>query len=182
MSILRWFLLFGFLIATNFVHGLDNELSSPTSAEEFKSLDQDVQDLKKEILELNRDLFILEEELLFPSNTQVSVFVSMDVGTFFELDSVQIKINDKVRSNYLYTIREVAALKRGGVHRIYMGNLPAGEHELVALFTGKGPHDRDYKRGTSLVFEKRLGPKFIELKIADNKGTLQADFFVKEWD
>ena len=54
-------------------------------AEDFKSLDQEVQALKKEVLDLNRELFVLEEDLLFPANTQVAVFVSMDVGEFFAL-------------------------------------------------------------------------------------------------
>ena len=103
---------------------------------------------------LNRDLLVLEEELLFPASTQVALFVSMDVGKLFELDSVQIKLDDKVVANYLYTPREVEALHRGGVQRLYLGNLRAGEHALVAFFTGKGPHERDYKRGATLKFDK----------------------------
>jgi hypothetical protein len=150
--------------------------------ESFKSLDEDVQDLKKQAVELNRDLFLLEEELLFPANTQVAVFVSMDVGEFFGLDSVQLKLDDKDVANYLYTEREVDALTKGGVQRIYVGNLKAGEHELIAVFTGKGPEDRDYRRGASLDFEKGIGPKYIELSITDREKKLQPEFVVKEWE
>jgi len=149
---------------------------------EFKTLDEDVQDLKKLVVDLNRDLFLLEEELLFPSNTQVAVFVSMDVGEFFGLDSVQIKLDNKDVANYLYTGREVDALMRGGVHRLYLGNIKAGEHELVAFFTGSGPHERDYRRGASVNFEKGIGPKYIELTISDHERTLQPEFVVKEWE
>ncbi len=85
--------------------------------EKFRGLDEDVQDLKKEVLDLNRDLFLLEEELLFPANSQVAFFISMDVGEYFELDSVDLKIDGKEVANYLYTEREVGALVRGGVHR-----------------------------------------------------------------
>jgi hypothetical protein len=131
---------------------------------------------------LNRDLFLLEEELLFPANTQVAIFVSMDVGDFFQLDSVQIKVDEKDVSNYLYTEREVSALIRGGVHQIYLGNLRAGEHELVAIFTGEGPHERDYRRGATIVFEKGIGPKYIELTISDREQALQPEFVVKEWE
>ena len=106
------------------------------------------------MIHLNRDLLVLEEELLFPANTQVALFVSMDVGKLFELDSVQIKLDDKVVTNYLYTPIEVQALHRGGVQRVYVGNLKAGTHEIVAFFTGKGPHDRDYKRGATIKFDK----------------------------
>ena len=149
---------------------------------EFRSLDEDIQDLKQEVLALNRDLFILEEELLFPANTQVAVFVSMDVGTFFSLDSVQIKLDDKEVSNYLYTERESKALLNGGVHRIYLGNLRTGKHELVAFFTGQGTHDRDYRRGASLQFEKGVGAKFVELKISDRQRNLQPEFLIEEWE
>ena len=149
---------------------------------EFHALDADVQDLKKEVLDLNKDLFLLEEELLFPSNTQVAVFVSMDVGDFFGLDSVEIKVDNKNVTNYLYTEREASALVKGGVQRIYVGNLKAGQHELVAVFTGEGPHTRDYRRGASLKFEKGIGPKYIELTISDRESKMQPEFVVKEWE
>jgi hypothetical protein len=146
------------------------------------TLDEQVQDLKKLAVDLNRDLFLLEEELLFPANTQVAVFVSMDVGEFFSLDSVEIKLDDEDVASYLYTEREVDALYRGGVQRVYVGNLRAGEHELVATFTGGGPHDRAYRRGASVSFEKGIGPKYIELTISDSEGRLQPEFIVREWD
>jgi len=124
---------------------------------------------------------VLEEELLFPASTQVALFVSMDVGKMFELDSVQIKLDDKVVSSYLYTPLEVQALHRGGVQRLYLGNLKTGEHELVAYFTGKGPHDRDYKRGATVKFDKGTEPKYIELRIKDLQQKLQPEFDVKVW-
>jgi len=151
--------------------------SSPIAA----TLDGRIQDVKSDVIKLNRDLLVLEEELLFPANTQVALFVSMDVGKMFELDSVQIKLDDKMVSSYLYTPNEVAALHRGGVQRIYLGNLRTGEHELVAFFTGKGPHDRDYKRGATVKFEKGSDPKYIELRIKDSMGKLQPEFDVKVW-
>ena len=149
--------------------------------QEFKTLDTQAQSLKQEVLELNRDLFVLEEELLFPATTQMAVFLSVDVGKFFQLDSVQVKIDNKTVANYLYTERELAALARGGVQRIYTGNLRAGKHELVAFFVGKGPHDRDYRRGTTVTFEKTGDPKFIELKIIDAEQLQQPKFSVKQW-
>ncbi len=160
----------------------DAAASPAVAAGDFKSLDGDVQGLKREVLDLNRDLFLLEEELLFPANTQVAVFVSLDVGTFFELDSVQLKLDSKEVANYLYTDREVEALNRGGVHRVFIGNLKTGKHELVAFFTGKGPHERDYKRGANLNFEKGVGAKYLELKISDRQSAQQPVFTIKEWE
>ncbi len=145
-------------------------------------LDTGLQALKDEVLELNQELFLLEEELLFPANTQVAVFVSMDVGGFFDLDSVQLRIDDKPVGNYLYTEREVQALQRGGVHRFYLGNLRTGEHELTATFTGGGPNLRDYRRGATLKIEKGIGAKFVELRISDRTSKQQPEFVVREWE
>lgn len=144
-------------------------------------LDDRIQDVKGDVIRLNRDLMVLEEELLFPANTQVAIFVSMDVGRLFQLDSVKIRLDDKDVANYLYTPSEVQALHRGGVQRIYVGNLKAGSHELVAFFTGKGPHDRDYKRGATIRFDKSTEPRYIELQIKDSTGKLQPEFEVKVW-
>ena len=152
------------------------------SSGEIRSVDQDVQALKKELISLNRDLFKLEEELLYPASTQVAVFLSVDVGTYFGLDSVTLKLDDKEVANYLYTEREVEALHRGGVQRLFLGNLKNGEHELVALFVGQGPHERDYRRGTSVKFEKSIGAKYVELKISDRQAALRPEFVVRQWD
>jgi hypothetical protein len=132
-------------------------------------LDARVQQLKSELVRLNRDLLVLEEELLFPA----------------ELESVQVKMGNQVVGQHLYTPAEVAALKRGGVQRLWLGNLKSGTHAIDAFFTGRGPkqgeHQRDYKRGTTLSFEKTSEPRYIELRIRDAQGKLQPEFDVKVW-
>jgi hypothetical protein len=147
-----------------------------------RALDESVQDLKKDVVDLNKELFVLEEELLFPANTQVAVFISMDIGEFFALDSLSLKIDDKEVANYMYTPREAEALLKGGVHRVYLGNLKVGEHQLVAFFSGKGPNERDYKRGANLKFEKGVGAKYLELKITDRQRKAQPEFAIKDWE
>ena len=156
--------------------------SSDASSPDFKTLDQEVQGMKKDVIDLNKDLFVLEEELLFPANTQVAVYVSMDVGTFFALDSVTLKIDNKQVKNYLYTAREADALLKGGVQQIYLGNLKVGKHELVAFFTGKGPVERDYRRGATINFDKGVGAKYLELKITDKVVKHQPEFLIKDWE
>jgi len=158
------------------------EADEAASRGQFRALDEDVQALKKEVLDLNRDLFLLEEELLFPANSQVAFFVSMDVGEYFEIDSVQLKVDGKEVANYLYTEREAGSLVRGGVHRLHMANLKTGDHELVAIFTGSGPHTRDYRRGATLNFEKGIGAKYIELEITDRVAKQQPEFVIREWE
>jgi hypothetical protein len=154
---------------------------APAVAPPVAALDARIQDAKADVIRLNRDLLVLEEELLFPANTQVALFVSMDVGVLFELESVQIKLDDKVVATHLYTPNEVRALHRGGVQRIHVANLRAGDHAIDAFFTGRGPHERDYKRGTTLKFEKGTDPKYIELRIKDSQQKLQPEFEVKVW-
>jgi hypothetical protein len=162
--------------------------SAPAAAPEAASapadpaaLDIRAQALKDQVIRLNRDLLVLEEELLYPAGTQVALFISMDVGKMFELDSVQVRLDDKLVANYLYTPLEVQALHRGGVQRLFVGNLKSGEHLITAFFTGKGPHERDYKRATTLKFEKGSEPRYIELKIKDSGDRLQPEFDVKVW-
>jgi len=174
-------ILIGFAISLIMAFGTTSA-QDDESREQFRSLDQDVQDLKKEVLDLNRDLFLLEEELLFPANSQVAFFISMDVGEYFELDSINLKIDGKEVANYLYTEREVGALIRGGVHRAHMANLKTGEHELVAVFTGQGPQTRDYRRGAAIKFNKGIGAKYMELKITDRLKKQQPEFVIREWE
>jgi hypothetical protein len=147
-----------------------------------RGVDEEIQALKKDVIDLNRDLFTLEEELLFPANTQVAVFLSMDVGEFFALDTVQLRLDNKEVTKYLYTPREAEALLKGGVQRLYLGNVKLGKHELVALFSGKGPRGSDYSRGARVKFEKAVGAKYLELKISDRQRKLQPEFEIKDWE
>lgn len=142
----------------------------------------DVEALKQRVLELNRDLLILEEELLYPASSQVSIFLSMDVGKFFRLDSVKLLIDGELVASHLYTEQQLDALFRGGVQRLYMGNLKTGEHEVSAVFVGQGPDGRDYKRGARLTIDKEDDPKVLEVRINDSTARMQPDFDIKEWD
>jgi len=147
-----------------------------------ETLESGIEALKKEVLSLNRDLFILEEDLLFPANTQFSIFLSMNAGQLFTLDSVQLRIDDKNVANHLYTERELAALERGGVQRLYIGNLASGEHEIVAVFTGVGPSGRDYRRGKTIVVDKTTEPQFVEFTIVDDTSKEQPEFNARVWE
>lgn len=139
-------------------------------------LDDEMEDVKKSLLELKRDLVILEEDLLFPASTQVSVFLSMDVGEFFQLDSVSLKLNGKEVTHHLYTDKQTDALYRGGVQRLFIGNAKQGNNRITAFFTGRGPSGRDYRRATTVEFEKTFEPAFVELAIVDKTNNYQPEF------
>lgn len=174
-------LLLAFAAATSWAQPAAAAAPAAAASAPAVGLDSRIQAAKADVIELNRDLLVLEEELLFPANTQVAVFLSMDVGKLFALDSVQLKIDDKLVANHLYTPLEVQALHRGGVQRLHLGQLRAGEHVLTAFFTGQGPHERDYKRGATIKFEKLAGVRYIELQIKDSQARLQPEFEVKVW-
>jgi hypothetical protein len=136
----------------------------------------DLEAVKRELMKLRRDLVILEEDLLFPASSQVAVFLSMDVGEFFQLDAVTVKLNGEEVTHHLYTERQVDALLRGGVQKLYLGNVKQGNHELTAFFTGRGPSQRDYRRAATVAFEKSFEPTFIELAIRDSESKYQPEF------
>jgi len=145
------------------------------------ALSKDIQDLKLSVIALNKDLRVLEEDLLFPANTQLNVFLSLDIGKFFTLESVKLKLDGDFVTSHIYSDKEVVALARGGVHKLHMANLSVGEHTLSAFFTGMGPSGREYKRGTALKINKESGPKYVELKISDSTMKLQPEFSVEQW-
>lgn len=148
----------------------------PSPAPEPTSLDAQMEAVKQTLVELKRDLVVLEEDLLFPASSQVAVFLSMDLGEFFALDAVTLKLNGKEVSHYLYTDKQVDALFRGGVQRLFVGNVHQGSNRLTAFFTGRGPSGRDYRRAATVEFEKTFEPAFVELKITDSTAKYQPEF------
>ena len=155
--------------------------TTPTEDTSDLALVDSVELLKNEILKLNRDLFILEEDLLFPASTQTAIFLSIDGSGLFQLDNAKIAIDKTPVGHHLYTEKEIAALTRGAVQRLYTGNVSNGSHELVIVLSGIGPKGRDYKRAAKLDFEKSTAAQYIELKIEANPNNLQPDFNFKVW-
>ncbi|WP_228768349.1 AraC family transcriptional regulator [Shewanella sp. TC10] len=141
----------------------------------------ELEDIKSQVIKLNRDLFILEEDLLFPASTQVAVFVSVDIGRFFTLDSVELKINSENVAGFLYTQRQRRALEKGGIQKVYMGNLKTGQHQLTAIFTGVDAEGRPVQRAVNHEFEKTDETVMLELKLEDNASSYRADVKVEEW-
>ena len=149
---------------------------SAATAEKPVALDSDLERVKNDLLKLKRDLVILEEDLLFPASSQVAVFLSMDLGELFQLDAVSVKLNGKEVAHHLYTDRQVDALYRGGVQKLFVGNVKQGRNRLTAFFTGRGPSGRDYRRATTVEFEKSFEPAFVELAISDSGAKYQPEF------
>lgn len=145
------------------------------------TLDVKLQALKDDIIDLNTHIFRLQEELLYPEDSSVVIFLSVEGGNYFALDSVKLLLNDTLVTSYLYTDREVTALKKGGVQRLYMGNVKTGDHQLSAVFTGKGPQGQDYKRAETIPLHKQKGAAFIKLVVRDDLAKKQPEFAYEAW-
>jgi hypothetical protein len=153
-------------------------LSLPVQAEEvsreqLKGLDEQVQEIKTDVLRIAADLHQLEEKLLFPSNTQVSVFVSLADGETFRLDSVEIQLGGKLVAHHIYTFKELEALQKGGVQRIYTGNIRSGAHDLQVSVSGKSSGGTDFRKTEDFKVNKGVGPKIVEVSLAASRITFK---------
>jgi hypothetical protein len=133
--------------------------------QELQGIDDQVQTLKKEVIEINNELLLLEEKLLFPSTTHLSVFVSLEAEPGFRLDSVELKVDGQVVAQYIYTFRELEALLNGGVQRLHTGNLPTGNHRIAAVIRGKTPGGDPFEQTGDVAIDKDVDPKFVEMQI-----------------
>ena len=143
------------------------------SREQIKGLDEQVQEIKSDVLSIAAELNQLEEKLLYPSSTQVSVFVSLVSGETFRLDTAEIKLDGKAVAHHLYTFKELEALQKGGVQRIYTGNLRSGTHDLQVSVSGKSMGGSGFRKTETFKINKGVGPKIVEVTLAAHNITLK---------
>ena len=136
------------------------------SREQMKGLDEQVQEVKSDVLSIAAELNQLEEKLLYPSDTHLAVFVALAQGETFRLDAVQVEIDGQLAARYIYTFKELEALQKGGVQRIYTGNIATGQHEIQVSLNGKLGSGKDYVRSERFPFSKGIGPKLIGVTLA----------------
>ena len=168
----------GFILSIAMVMLSFPAYAEKVSKEQIKGLDEQVQEIKTDVLGIAAELSLLEEKLLYPSNTQVAVFVSMDNGAKFRLDSMEIQLDGKPVTHHLYTFKELEALQKGGVQRIYTGNIKSGEHHLQVLLNGKTGGGSDLRGTESFKFSKDVGPKMVEIHLA---GSDAQTITLKDW-
>jgi len=154
------------LVALAICSGASEARAQAVSKAQMQSLDEQVQEVKSDVLGIAAELDQLEEKLLYPSNTQVAVFVSMDKATAFRLDSVEIQIDGQPVARHVYSFKELEALKKGGVQRVYTGNSRTGEHRLDVSAAGKLSGGKDFAVAQSFPFSKDVGPKLVGVTLA----------------
>lgn len=140
-------------------------MAQQVSKEQMKGLDEQIQDIKKDVLSISTELMQLEEKLLYPSNTEVSIFVSLEAGSTIRLDAIDVKVDGKDVTHHIYTFKELDALKSGGVQRIYTGNVRSGEHTLGITVIGKTSGNSNYRQAASYKFRKAVKPKLVEVVV-----------------
>jgi len=150
------------------------------AGEEMRSLDGQVQEIKSDVLGIAAELSTLEERLLFPSNTQLAVFVSLASGEDVRLDALRIEIDGEPVAHYIYSFKELEALQEGGVQRVYTGNVATGMHEMTVSIDGKSPSGSDFSETESFSFNKGIDPRLIGLTVA-GPSLGQAAIQLGEW-
>jgi len=169
-------------VDNNLQFGAESEKKSVNKAlSAVKAVSKNIQDLKLDVITLNKDLRLMEEQLLFPSSTKMSFFLSLDTGQFFTLESVKLKLDGKLVATHLYSEKQRSALARGGIQKLYITNLSEGKHTATAFFTGLGPNGRPYKRAKNMEFKKKAGSGYIEIAITDNGSLQEPVFNLKRW-
>ena len=150
------------------------------SADDMRSLDGQVQEIKSDVLSIASELGNLEERLLYPSNTQIAVFVSIPADETFRLDAVQIEINGELATHHIYSFKELEALQKGGVQRIYTGNVATGDHELGVTMIGKLKNGKDFNESDSFSFAKGVEPKALGIALA-SPGSGASGIRIGDW-
>lgn len=161
----------------------DNTPTKPSQGAEaaLKQVSKNIQELKQNVITLNKDLRLMEEKLLFPSSTKYTIFVSVSSGTFFTLESIKLKLDGKLVSTQLYSEKQRQAMLRGGVHKLYVTNLNEGDHTATLFFTGLGSGGRDYKRASTIEFKKGPAGEYLEVAVSDDSVTQEPVFSIKQW-
>ena len=150
------------------------------SPEELRSLDEQVQEIKTDVLAIAAELSTLEEQLLFPSNTQVAVFVSLEETDSFRLDAIRLLIDGQLAAHHIYSFKELDALMSGGTQRLFAGNLAGGQHDLEVTVIGKLPNGKDYNRTEQFTFEKSIDPRLLGIALA-GPGAGSAAIQLNDW-
>jgi hypothetical protein len=138
----------------------------PSDEQQMRGLDEQIQEIKSDALRMSAELSQLEEKLLYPSGTQVAIFVGLAKGDRMRLDAVRLQIDGELVAHYIYSAKELEALRKGGVQRIYVGNVASGDHKLDVLVDGKLEGGADFSRTGQFTFRKEVKPKLVGLILA----------------
>jgi hypothetical protein len=163
ISTIQRALVFSLLLSLSCVHVWAQQNQQQ---QQMRGLDEQVQEIKSDVLSIAAELNQLEEKLLYPSETQVAVFVALAKDDQMRLDAVRIQIDGHLVAHYIYSFKELEALRKGGVQRIYVGNVTTGDHQIEVLVDGKLQSGADFSHSERFTFRKEVKPKLVGLTLA----------------
>jgi len=165
----RVVLVFGLLLCLGSAFGWaqqNNQQKQQNDQQKMRGLDDQVQEIKSDVLSIGQELNRLEEKLLYPSGTQVSIFITLAKGDQMRLDAVRLQVDGQLVAHHIYSFKELEALRKGGIQRLYIGNVATGEHKLEVVVDGKLEGGADFSRTQSFTFSKEVKPRLLGLTLA----------------
>ena len=141
------------------------EQNDKNDKQQMRGLDEQIQEIKSDVLKMAAELTQLEEKLLYPSGTQIAVFVAIAKGDAMRLDAVKLVIDGKPVAHSIYSAKELEALRKGGVQRLYVGNVATGDHQLEVLVEGKRDGGADFSRTERFAVRKDVKPKMVGMTL-----------------
>jgi hypothetical protein len=145
--------------------------NSDNSSQAMSSLDDQVQQIKSDVLAISAELSILEEQLLYPSNTQFALFLAMSAEQPYRLDALHLRLDGNDTTHQIYSFKELEALQLGGVQRLYTGNIARGEHTLQIELLGKGANGKVFNHVHDFSFSKGIEPSMLGVTLAGSNGS-----------
>lgn len=151
-------------------------------AAETALLAQDAQRVKEQVLQLNKDLYQLEKDLLSPATTEIAFYLSLRATRYFSPLSVEINTQGIPSIHHLYTEREVEALLMGAVHPIASDNIGPGAHQVEVIVRGKDESGAEQVIKMAQQVEKQAAPLLLEIVVSDNRGASAAVMQLTTWN
>lgn len=160
----------------------------PPSVEQYQRLEQRMAALKTEALTLQEALLRAGEAaavaseastlaiyltLNFSSEPNAPVHVRQQLAerywgttTHPRTLNVRLEVDGETIAHHSYVAQEMRALILGGGHRLFLGNIASGSHDLVAYIEERNTANGDMVTHGAIRFAKGAQPRVIEVAVS----------------
>lgn len=150
-------------------------LSGSVAAQSQDAL-KELESLRQQTIELNRDFDIFEEN----NSSPLVIYFSINADQKFRIQSLRVMLDGQLLKQLEYDDASRKALQAGGAQLVYGGSAAPGKHELIAYYVS----DREYQGGKSQIIHKQDKTQYLEVIIQKQntkKSRLQPELIIKEW-
>lgn len=141
---------------------------------------QTIQNAKQTVLELNKDLYQLEKDLLNPPTVRAQLFVSQAPDLSMTLSDIAIEVDNVNPITHLYSSEQRQALVQGAIQPLPEFALAAGLHELTLTLRGRIKDELITHTLTHSV-RKRGQPLLVEIAIVSVNEQKQPVIEFRTW-